>query len=107
MQGYGVPGSLDSRVGHAVMFEELADGVRAVHLKAIGLAAELFQQAKVMEGGADKEKLDVEFFPGLPAELIGPEEDAVRVVDEQRRAEFPEKSGRLASQLSVPPASTV
>src|SRR6202022_1017504 len=39
--------------------------------------------------------------PRLPAELIWPEEDAVRVVEEQRCAELPEKSGSLASQLTI------
>src|SRR5260370_41875846 len=54
-----------------------------------------------MECSADKQKLYIEFFPCLPAKLICPEEDAVRVVKEQRRAELPEKSGRLASQLTI------
>src|SRR5713101_6309531 len=61
------------------MFEELADGVRTINFKAIGRAAELLQQAKI----------------------ICPEEDAVRVVEQQRRAELSEKSGRLASQLTI------
>jgi hypothetical protein len=84
-----------------MMFEELADGVRAINFKAIGGPAELLQQAKIMECGADKQKLDIEFFSCLPAKLICPEEDAVRVVEEQSRAELPEKSGGLASQLTI------
>src|SRR5258708_17846040 len=84
-----------------MMFEELADGVRTINFKAIGRAAELLQQAKIMECSADKQKLYIEFFPCLPAKLICPEEDAVRVVEEQRRAELSEKSGGLASQLTV------
>src|SRR5260370_42541700 len=84
-----------------MMFEELADGVRTINFKAIGGAAELLQQAKIMECSADKQKLDIEFFPSLPAKLICPEEDAVRVVEEQSGAELPEKSGSLASQLTI------
>ena len=72
------------------MFEELADGVRAVNFKAICRAAELLQQAQIVECGTDKQKLYVEFFPCLPAKLVGPEEDPVRVVKQQRRAELPE-----------------
>ncbi len=84
-----------------MMFEELADGVRTINFKAIGGAAELLQQTKIMECSADKQKLDIEFFSCLPTKLICPEEDAVRVVEEQSRAELPEKSGGLASQLSI------
>src|SRR5260370_14612865 len=84
-----------------MMFEELADGVRTINFKGIGGAAELLQQAKIVECSADKQKLDIEFFSCLPAKLICPEEDAVRVVEEQSRAELPEKSGSLASQLTI------
>src|SRR5712664_4253438 len=84
-----------------MMFEELADGVRAINFKAIGRAAELLQQAKIMECSADKQKLCIEFSPCLPAKLVCPEEDAVRVVEQQSRAELSEKSGRLASQLTI------
>ena len=101
MQRYCVPGSLDSSGCYAMMFEELANGVRTINFKAIGRAAELLQQAKIMECSADKQKLYTEFFPGLPAKLICPEEDAVRVVEQERRAELSEKSGRLASQLTI------
>src|ERR1700736_6490372 len=54
-----------------------------------------------MECGADKQNLRIKVFPCLPAKLICPEEDAVRVVEEQRCAEFPEKSGSLARQLTI------
>src|SRR5258708_8271019 len=84
-----------------MMFEELADGVRTINFKAIGRAAELLQQAKIMECSADKQKLCIEFFPCLPAKLVCPEEDAVRVVEQQSRAELSEKSGRLATQLTI------
>jgi hypothetical protein len=84
-----------------MMFEELADGVRTIDFKAIGRAAELRQQAKIMECSADKQKLCIEWLPCLPAKLVRPEEDAVRVVEQQRRAELPEKAGRLASQLTI------
>src|ERR1700730_4301467 len=101
MQRYSVPSSLDSGVRNAMMFEEQADGVRTIDFKAIGCAAELLQQAKIMECGADKQDLHINFFPCLPAKLICPEEDAVRVVEEQRCAELSEKSGSLASQLTI------
>jgi len=101
MQRDGIPGGLDSRLGYAMMLQELAGGIRAVNLKAVGGAAELLQQAKVMECGANKQELHIEFFTRLPAKLICPEEDAVGVVEEQRCAELPEKSGRLASQLRI------
>src|SRR5260370_26297902 len=84
-----------------MMFEELADGVRTINFKAIGGAAELLEQPKIMECSEDNQKLEIEFFPSLPAKLICPEEDAVRVVEEQSRAELPEKSGGLASQLTI------
>src|SRR5260370_24432332 len=84
-----------------MMFEELADGVRTINFKAIGGAAELLQQSKIVECSAGKQKLDIEFFSCLPAKLIFPEEDAVRGVEEQSRAELPEKSGSLASQLTI------
>ena len=107
MQRDGIPGGLDSRLGYAMMLQELAGGIRAVNLKAVGGAAELLQQAKIMECGADEQKLHIEFPPRLPAKLICPEEDAVGVVEEQRCAELPEKSGRLASQLRIGyPSST-
>src|ERR1700694_257531 len=84
-----------------MMFEELADGVRTINFKAIGRAAELLQQAKIMECSADKQKLCIELFPCLPAKLVCPEEDAVRVVEEQRYTELSEKSGGLARQLTI------
>src|SRR5260221_3480992 len=54
-----------------------------------------------MECSAYQQKLYIEFFSCLPAKLICPEEDAMRVVEQQSRAELPEKSGRLASQLTL------
>src|ERR1700680_2737205 len=101
MQGYSVPSGLDSGFRYAMMFEELADGVRTIDFKAIGCATELLQQAKIMECGANKQNLHIKVLPCLPAKLICPEEDAVRVVEEQRCAELSEKSGSLASQLTI------
>ena len=101
MQGYSVPSRLDSGVRYAMMFEELADGIRTIDFKAIGSAAELLQQAKIMECGANKQNLHIKVFPCLPAKLICPEEDAVRVIEEQRCTEFSKKSGGLASQLTI------
>jgi hypothetical protein len=69
-----------------MMFEELADGVRAIDFKSIVCTAELLQQAHVMKCGADKQELRIIFFPRLPAKLISPEKDAVRVVEEMCEA---------------------
>src|ERR1700730_10105212 len=101
MQGYSVPSSLDSGFRYAMMFEELPDGVRTIDFKAIGCATELLQQAKIMECGANKQNLNIKVFPCLRAKLICPEEDAVRVVEEQRCAEFLGKSRRLARPLTI------
>src|ERR1700693_1238084 len=101
MQRYSVPSGLDSGVRNAMMSEEQSDAVRTIDFKAIGCAAELLQQAKIMECSADKQNFHIKFFPCLPAKLICPEEDAVRVVEEQRCAELWEKSGSLPSQLTI------
>ncbi len=54
MQSYGVPRCLDSSLRYVVTFEELTDRIRAINFEAIGRAAELLQQAKIMECGTDK-----------------------------------------------------
>ena len=54
-----------------------------------------------MEGCADEQQLRIERLSGLPTQLIGPEEDAMGVVEEQRRAELVEEPGCFPSQLSV------
>jgi hypothetical protein len=47
-----------------------------------------------VECGTDEDKLRIELFACLPTKLVRPEEDAMRMVKEQRRTEFPE-AGRL------------
>ena len=83
------------------MLEELANGIRAVYLEPVILAAELLQQAEIMKRRADEQQLSIELLSCLPSQLIGPEEDTMRVVEEQRRAELVEEPGCFPSQLSV------
>src|SRR5579864_5946507 len=54
-----------------------------------------------MECSANKQKLHIEFFSRLPAKLICPKEDAMRVVEEQRGTELSQKPSSLASQLRI------
>src|SRR5271163_2403783 len=54
-----------------------------------------------MKCRADEQQLDIERLSGLSSQLVGPEEDAMRVVEEERSAELMEESGRLASQQRV------
>jgi hypothetical protein len=51
-----------------------------------------------MEGCADEQQFSVELLSCLPSQLIGPEEDTMRVVEEQRRAELVEEP--VASRVS-------
>src|ERR1700685_1509636 len=44
-----IPGDLDPRGGHVVMLKELANGVGAIHFEPVVSAAELLQQAEIME----------------------------------------------------------
>ena len=54
-----------------------------------------------MECSRNEQDFRVERFAGLPAELIGPEEDAMGMIEEEWRAEFPKEAGGLARQLAV------
>jgi hypothetical protein len=64
------------------MFEELANGVRAVNLEAIVGTRELLQKAYVVKGRADKEQLLIILLAGLTARLVRPKEGATRVVEQ-------------------------
>ena len=84
-----------------MVLKELANGVGAVYLEPVIIAAELLQQTKIMKRRADEQQLSIELLSCLPSQLIGPEEDTMRVVEEQRRAELVEEPGCFPSQLSV------
>src|SRR5271155_2310634 len=83
------------------MLEELANGVGAVYLEAVISTAELLQQAEIMKCRADEQQLDIERLSGLSPQLVGPEEDAMRVVEEERSAELMEEPGCLPRELCV------
>ena len=85
----------------AAMLEELANGVGAVYLEPVIIATEVLQQTEIMKRRANKQQLSIERLSGLPSQLVGPEEDTMRVVEEQRRAELVEEPGCFPSQLSV------
>src|SRR6266851_1923895 len=96
-----VPGYLNTRRRNVVVLKELASGIGAVYLEPVIIAAELLQQTEIMKRGADEQQLSIERLPCLPSQLIGPEEDPMRVVEEQRRAELVEEPGYFPSQLRV------
>src|SRR3979490_294996 len=54
-----------------------------------------------MEGCADERQFSIERLSCLPSQLVSPEEDTMRVVEEQRRADRSEKPGCFPSQLSI------
>jgi hypothetical protein len=62
------------------MFDELANGVRAVNLEAIVGTREPLQKAHVVEGRADKEQLLIILLAGMTARLVRPKEGAMGVV---------------------------
>jgi len=84
-----------------VVLKELANGIGAVYFEPVIIAAELLQQTEIMKRRAYEQQLSIEPLSCLPSHLIGPEEDTMRVVEEQRRAELVEEPGRFPSQLSV------
>ena len=61
-----------------MVLKELANGVGAVYLETVILAAELLQQAEIMKRRADEQQLIIECLSCLPSQLIGPEEDPMR-----------------------------
>jgi len=83
------------------MFEKLTSSIRTVYFETIRRAAELLEQSEVVECGTDEDKLRIETLACLPTQLVRPEEDAMRVVKEQRRTEFPKQAGCFAGKLSV------
>jgi hypothetical protein len=54
-----------------------------------------------MKRRADEQQLSIERLSCLPSQLVGPEEDTMRMVEEQRRAELVEEPGCFPSQLRV------
>src|SRR3984885_6831177 len=88
MKRYCIPGGLDAGVRNAVVFEKLTHCVRAIDFEAIVGAAELLGQTKVVEGDANEQKLDIELLSCLAPHLVGPEEPPMRMVDQNRLAEF-------------------
>src|ERR1700731_2634958 len=68
---------------NVVVLKELANGVGAVYLEPVIIAAEFLQQTEIMKRRADEQQLSIERLSCLPPQLIGPEEDTMRVVEEQ------------------------
>src|SRR5580700_7807915 len=79
---YCIPSGLDAGVGDAVVFEKLTHSVGAIDFETIVGAAELLEQTKIVEGGANEQKLDIELLSGLTPHLVGPEEHPMRMVDQ-------------------------
>ena len=84
-----------------MMFEELTNSIRTVYFKTIRRAAKLLEQSEIVECGTDEDKLRIDLLACLPTKLVRPEEDAMRMVKEQRRTEFPKQAGCFAGKLSV------
>src|SRR5467141_3418045 len=96
-----VPGGLDPSGGHTTLFEKQTSRIGTVHFKTIRRAAELLEQSEVVECGTDEDELRIERLACMPSKLVRPEEDAMRMVEEQRRTEFPKQAGGFAGQWSV------
>ena len=84
-----------------MMLEKLTSSIRTVYFKTIRRAAKRLEQSEVVECGTDEDKLRIERLARLPPKFGRPEEDAMRMVEEQRRTEFPKQAGGLAGKLSV------
>src|SRR6202165_6166306 len=78
-----------------------AHRVRTIDLETVSGTAELLEQTQIVEGSADEHKLHIELLSRLAPHLICPEEHAMRMVDQNRRAEFSQKPGRLTSHFCV------
>jgi hypothetical protein len=68
---------------NVVVLKELANGVGAVHLEPVIIAAELLQQTEIMKRRADEQQLSIEWLSSLSPKLVGPEEDTMRVVEKK------------------------
>src|SRR4029077_19710991 len=84
-----------------MMFQKLKNKICTVYFKTIRRTAKLLEQSEVVECGTDEDKLRIELLACLPRKLVRPEEDAMRMVKEQRRTEFPKQAGCFAGKLSV------
>ncbi len=71
-----------------MMLKELTDRVRTVDFETVSGTTELLKQTQIVEGSADEHKLHIELLSRLAPHLVRPEEDAMRMVEQQRRAEF-------------------
>ena len=101
VQGNGIPCGLDAHIWNPMVLQKLTHRICAIDLEAVALAAELFDQAQIVESRTNKQKFDVKFLPGLAPELLSPEKGAMRVVKQQGCAELTEQSRRFASKLSA------
>jgi hypothetical protein len=84
-----------------VTLKELPNGVCAVHLEPVISAPESVQQAEIMKCRADEQQFNIECVSCLSSQLISPEEDPMRVVEEQGCTELMEEPGCLPSQLRI------
>jgi hypothetical protein len=70
-------------------------------LEPIISAAEPLQQAQIMKCRAHEQQLSIKYLSCLSSQFIRPEEDTMRVIEEQRGAELMEEPGCLRRQLCV------
>src|ERR1700687_5128201 len=84
---YRVPGGLNAGVGHAMMLEKLTYRVRTIDFETVSGTTELLKQTQIVESRADEHKLHIELLSRLAPHLVRPEEDAMRMIKQQRRAE--------------------
>jgi hypothetical protein len=71
-----------------MMLEKLTHRVRTIDFETVSGTTELLKQTQIMKGSADEHKLHIELLSRLAPHLVCPEEDAMRMVDQHRRAEF-------------------
>ena len=80
---------------------KLTHRVCTIDFEPVTGTTKLLEQTHIVEGSADEQKLPIELLPCLAAHLVCPEEGAMRMVVQQRRAEFSQQTGRLTSYSSV------
>jgi hypothetical protein len=71
-----------------MMFEKLTHRVRTIDFETVSGTTELLKQTQIVESRADEHKLHIELLSRLAPHLVRPEEDAMRMIEQQRRAEF-------------------
>jgi hypothetical protein len=62
-----VPGHLNPCRRNLVVLKELANGVGAIYLEPVIIAAELLQQTEIMKHRADEQQLSIERLSSLPS----------------------------------------